>query len=120
MSTPEDNRQERAAIGRMVFDAALAIIVAATGWYVSIIYGEIKDLKVADTSIRAEISQVRERTPIEYVRRDEYRTDVQDIKRLLERIEAKVDGKADRSETASPNTRRATPSPWRDGRDINR
>lgn len=120
MSDADETKHERSEIGRMVFDAALAITVGATGWYVSIIYGEIKDLKVADTSIRAEISQVRERTPIEYVRRDEYRSDIADIKRILERIEAKVDGKADRSETAPPNTRRAAPSPWRDGRDINR
>lgn len=120
MKEQNDTGPERGAVGRMVFDAVLAITVAATGWYVSIIYSEIKDLKSADTSIRAEISQVRERTPIEYVRRDEYRSDIADIKRILERIEAKVDGKADRSETTPSNARRVAPSSWRDGRDINR
>lgn len=113
MSDSEDQRgqRERGAIGRMFFDAALAIVVAATGYYVSGIAVEIKDLKTTDTAIRSEISAIRERQPLDYVRKDEYRADIVDIKRLLERIEGKVDRKQDRP---------GSPSIWRDGRDMNR
>lgn len=119
MTTEGEAKTERAAIGRMVFDAALAIIVAATGYYVSGIATELKELKAVDTQIRAEAASRAERLPLEYVRKEEYKSDIGDIKRLLERIESKVDRKADRSE-ASASVRPVVPGSWRDGREVNR
>lgn len=114
MSTPEENKHDRAAIGRMVFDAALAIIVAATGYYVSGIAAKLEKLDQADTQIRAEAAARAERLPLEYVRKEEYRADIAEIKRILERIETKVDRKQDRPLAS------VGPGSWRDGRDINR
>lgn len=112
-------KAERAALGRMVFDAALAIVVAATGYYVSTIASKLDRLDEADRVIRAEASSRAERLPLEYVRKEEYKTDIADIKRLLERIEGKVDRKADRSDSQA-SVRPTAPGSWRDGRDVNR
>lgn len=110
----EQRSQERGNIVRMVFDASLAFIVAATGYYVSGIATELKDLKLVDTELRGQISAVRERQPIDYVRKEEYRSDIVEIKRLLENIDRKVDRKQDRP------IERVGPGVYRDGRDINR
>ena len=42
------------------------------------------------------ISALEQVVPNEYVRRQDYREDVREIKELLRRIEVKVDGKQDR------------------------
>ena len=115
----DDQKTERAALGRMVFDAALAIVVAATGYYVSTIAAKLDRLDAADTAIRAEASMRAERLPLEYVRKEEYRTDIAEIKRLLERIESKVDRKQDRTDSQA-SVRPVAPGTWRDGRDMTR
>ena len=120
MTTDAESKSERAAIGRMVFDAALAIVVAATGYYVSGIASKLDRLDEADKTIRAEAASRAERLPLEYVRKEEYRSDISDVKRILERIEAKVERKADRSESATASVRPTAPGSWRDGRDVNR
>lgn len=112
----EDKRSSAAAVGRMVFDAVLAIVVAATGYYVTGIATDLKGLRDEDTKIRAEAASFREQVARDNVRKDEYRTDIAEVKRLLERIEAKVDRKVDRAES----TARVGPTSWRDGRDVNR
>ena len=73
----------------------------------------------ADTAIRAEASMRAERLPLEYVRKEEYRTDIAEIKRLLERIESKVDRKQDRTDSQA-SVRPVAPGTWRDGRDMTR
>ena len=113
MNNDHDETKDRGALGRMVFDATLAIVVAAVGYFVSGIATEIKELKTTDTTLRSEISAIRERQPIDYVRKEEYRSDIVDIKRLLERIEGKVDRKQDRASEITPRDARV-------GRDINR
>jgi len=113
MNSDQEESKDRGALGRMVFDATLAIVVAAVGYFVSGIAAEIKELKTTDTTLRSEISAIRERQPIDYVRKEEYRSDIVDIKRLLERIEGKVDRKQDRATESAPGS-------WRSGKDINR
>lgn len=112
----EEKHIDLGSIGRMVFDGALAIVVAATGWYMTQIWNELKELKQTDISIRAEASAVRERLPIDYVRKEEYRGDIAEIKRLLESMDRKLDRKADRFERGTA----VGPGVWRDGRDVNR
>ena len=49
-------KAERAALGRMVFDAALAIVVAATGYYVSTIASKLDRLDEADRVMGLELA----------------------------------------------------------------
>jgi hypothetical protein len=46
------------------------------------------------------LSALEQVVPSEYVRRQDYREDVREIKELLRRIDQKVDGKADRAAVA--------------------
>jgi tetrahydromethanopterin S-methyltransferase subunit G len=114
MTDQNEKATDRGNVGRMVFDGVLAIVVAATGWYVSGIAAKLERLDSADVEIRASAAARAERLPLEYVRKDEYRADINEIKRLLENIDRKVDRKQDRP------VERVGPGVYRDGRDINR
>ena len=97
----EPQRPSVGAIGRMVFDATLAIVVAATGYYMTTIAQELRDLNAADDQIRATAAAFRERVARENVRKDEYRSDVPEIKAMLRDIQRDMQRKADR-ETVGP------------------
>ena len=97
----ESQRPSVGAIGRMVFDAILAIVVAATGYYMTTIAQELRDLKASDDVIRATAAAFREQVARENVRKDEYRSDVSEIKAMLRDIQRDMQRKADR-ETIGP------------------
>lgn len=97
----EPQRPSVGAIGRMVFDAILAIVVAATGYYMTTIAQELRDLKASDDVIRATAASFREQVARENVRKDEYRSDVSEIKSMLRDIQRDMQRKADR-ETIGP------------------
>ena len=97
----EPQRPSVGAIGRMVFDAILAIVVAATGYYMTTSAQELRDLKASDDVIRATAAAFREQVARENVRKDEYRSDVSEIKAMLRDIQRDMQRKADR-ETIGP------------------
>ena len=97
----EPQRPSVGAIGRMVFDAILAIVVAATGYYMTTMAQELRDLKASDDVIRATAAAFREQVARENVRKDEYRSDVSEIKSMLRDIQRDMQRKADR-ETVGP------------------
>lgn len=98
MGDDEDQPQRPSVgvIGRMVFDATLAIVVAATGYYMTTIAQELRELNAADDQIRATASAFREQVARENVRKDEYRSDIGEIKTLLRDIQRDMQRKADR------------------------
>lgn len=91
-------RPSAGAIGRMVFDAILAIVVAATGYYMTTIAQELRDLNAADDQIRATASAFREQVARENVRKDEYRSDIAEVKMMLRDIQRDMQRKADREQ----------------------
>ena len=97
----ESQRPSVGAIGRMVFDAILAIVVAATGYYMTTGAQELRDLKASDDVIRATAAAFREQVARENVRKDEYRSDISEIKAMLRDIQRDMQRKADR-ETIGP------------------
>ena len=108
--------------GRMAFDAFLAIVMLWGGYTINKWDDEMRSVR-ADTekarieqaAIRKEISERGERLPLEYVRKDEYRLELREVKDLLREINNKLDTKADRQARTQ-----VVPGSWRDGRDINR
>jgi len=102
----EPQRPSAGAIGRMVFDAILAIVVAVTGYYMTTIAQELRDLNAADDQIRATASAFREQVARENVRKDEYRSDVAEIKSLLRDIQRDMQRKADRGDALGPGIKR--------------
>lgn len=78
------------AVLRMVFDAALAVVVGVVGFLVSGIHNELSSIKSRDEEHGAAIATIRERLPLEYVRMDLYVRDRQEMMNLLRDIDRNV------------------------------
>lgn len=114
----DEDKHENPWTGRL-FEVAVTLALGAFAYFVNGLTTDIKEVKLDTISIRAEQATRAERLATEYLRKDEYRSDIGEIKRLLERIDRKVDGKVDRAE--APVVRgNVGPGVWRDGRDLNR
>lgn len=70
----------------MLFNIAVAISAFLGGWVLNNISSAIKQL---DADVR--------RMPHQYVGKDDYRSDMRDVKELLTRIDTKLDNKVDKS-----------------------
>lgn len=66
-----------------------AVIMAIIGWFVRVLWE-------ADREIRADLGRLRETLPREFVLREDYRRDVDEIKQLLRGIASKLDDKVDK------------------------
>lgn len=73
-----------------LFNAGLATACAVTGWFARELWAAVKELKADLTRLSVEL-------PKTYVTRDDYRSDLKEIRDLLGRIFDKLDGKVDRS-----------------------
>lgn len=105
-------RVERANVGRMVFDAALAVAMLIIGIWVNSATNESRETAKALAELRAEAAMIRERLPIDYVRSSAYERDIGEIRRLLEKLADRLP-QAQRGQQIGPGI-------YRDGRDINR
>lgn len=69
-------------------------IVAGTalgvaGWFARQMWGAVSDL-------RGDLSRLREELPKTYITKDDFKDAVRDLRELLERIDSKLDRKADK------------------------
>lgn len=69
----------------MVMGAALAVL----GWFARELWSAVKELK-------NDLAELREHLPKNYVLRDDYKSDIKEIKDIVQRIFAKLDDKADK------------------------
>lgn len=74
------------------FNLLMAGTGALGGWLVKIIFDSIKELRKRDDQLEERQYTMQEN----YVRRDDFREAMGDIKNTLIRIEAKIDKKADK------------------------
>lgn len=68
-----------------LFNIAMTLIIFLAGWLLKGLTDAVKRL---DDDVRA--------IPVQYVSKEDYRHDLSDIKRLLTRIDEKIDNKADK------------------------
>jgi hypothetical protein len=73
-----------------LIDLGLATVCAVTGWFARELWSAVKLLQSDLTRLSVEL-------PKTYVTRDDYRSDLKEIKDMLARIFDKLDGKVDRS-----------------------
>ena len=73
-----------------LFNTGLGISCAVTGWFARELWAAVKELK-------SDLARLSVELPKTYVTRDDYRSDLKEIRDLLGRIFDKLDGKADRS-----------------------
>jgi hypothetical protein len=66
-----------------------AISLTIAGWFAREMWGAVKELK-------NDLAKLREELPREFVMREDYRSDMKDIKEMLSKIVDKLDHKADK------------------------
>lgn len=81
---------------QFLFNGAVSVIFLLSGWFIRTIYDAIRDLKEDIREVEREIHN-------KYVRKDDYREDMaqireelKDIKRIMGSIYDKLDNKADK------------------------
>lgn len=95
-----------------LFEIAVSVALLIGGAYIASLSTDIKEGKAEDIRIRAEAAAFREQVAKENVRKEEYRQDIGEIKRLLEGMDRKLDRKIDRDAPIIPGNT-VGPGVWR-------
>lgn len=74
---------------QILFNAAYGAVLLLSGWILRTIWDAVKEMK-------ADISEIERQLPSNYVRRDDYKDDIAEIKEFLREIFNKLDNKADK------------------------
>jgi len=74
---------------QVAFDAVLGGLMLLAGWFLRIMWDSIKRLQQDQAELERHVSET-------YVRRDDYRDDMAEMKLMLRQIIAKLDDKADK------------------------
>lgn len=72
-----------------ILNIVLCISMSVLGWFARELWSAVKDLK-------SDLAKLREDLPKSYIMREDYRSDMRDIKDMLGKIFDKLDGKADK------------------------
>ena len=68
---------------------AFGVASSVLGWFAREMWSAVKELK-------SDFSKLREELPKEYVARDDYRSDIRELKEMLSKIFDKMDNKVDK------------------------
>lgn len=79
-----------------VFNIAVGIAGALGGWWMKAMWESMKDLKSADQELTTQVSDLKVLVAGQYMRRDEFERTSNAIFAKLDRIENKLDQKADK------------------------
>jgi len=71
------------------FNAVIGGLMMLSGWFLRIVWDSIKRLQADQNTLERHVSET-------YVRRDDYRDDMAEMKLMLRQIIAKLDDKADK------------------------
>ena len=74
---------------QQIFNLGASVIGTAAMWILKVIWDEIKALKEAQDNLQKDMAK-------EMVLKEDYRTDISDIKNMFNRILDKMDTKADK------------------------
>ena len=66
------------------------------GWWMKVLHESVRDLQEADKRLADKVSSIEILVAGNYVKRDDFDKSVEAIFRKLDRIEDKLDGKADK------------------------
>ena len=74
---------------QQLIDLALGVVMTVIGWFARELWSAVKELK-------ADLSKMRENLPQVYLAKDDYRSDLKDIRDMLNKIFDKLDHKQDK------------------------
>ncbi len=83
-----------------LFNIAGGLVGFLGGWWMKVLHESVRDLQIADKSLADKVSSIEILVAGNYVKRDDFDKSVEAIFRKLDRIEDKLDGKADKREHA--------------------
>ena len=72
-----------------LINLAFGTASSVLGWFARELWSAVKELK-------ADLSKLREELPRNYVIRDDYKTDIREIKEMLTKLFDRLDNKADK------------------------
>jgi hypothetical protein len=72
-----------------LFNATVGAVLMLSGWILRTIWDAVNDLK-------KDMQEIERNLPETYVRRDDYKDDMKEVKEILHAIFDKLDGKADK------------------------
>ena len=78
------------------FNAAIALVWILTGWILHIVWGAVRDMQAAERSLTEKVNSIEVLVAGQYVRRAEWADEMKTFHATLQRIEDKIDGKADK------------------------
>ena len=84
-------------LDQQLFNIVVAAAGALSGWWMKAMWESVKDLQITDKTLTHEVAELKILVAGQYMRRDEFERTSQAIFQKLDRIEDKLDGKADRS-----------------------
>lgn len=79
-----------------LFNIAGGIAGFLGGWWMKVLHDSVRDLQDADKRLADKVSSIEVLVAGNYVKRDDFDKSVEAIFRKLDRIEDKLDGKADK------------------------
>lgn len=80
-----------------LFNIVVGIAGVLGGWWMKAMWEAVKDLKVADEKLAGQVADLKVLVAGDYVRREMFDRLSDAIFAKLDRIESKLDGKADKS-----------------------
>ena len=78
------------------FNAAFAIIGALGGWWMRVMWQSLKELEQQDSKLADKVGDIEVLVAGQYVKRDDMNRDIGTIFAKLDRIEDKINKKADK------------------------
>jgi len=72
-----------------MIDIGLGAVSLVTGWFARELWAAVKELK-------SDLAKLREDLPRTYVAREDYRSDLKDVKEMLNKIFDRLDNKVDK------------------------
>lgn len=74
----------------------IAVVGSAFGWILKVIWDAVKDLQKADDQLIEKVNKIEVLVAGEYVKREDFRADMDRLFDKLDQIDKKLDGKADK------------------------
>lgn len=83
---------------QVIFNVLVAIIGVLGGWLLKSFYEAIQELRKEDGAIHTRVNDVSRDIANTYVRKEDFRDALRDVKDALIRIESKLDNKMDKAD----------------------
>ena len=79
-----------------LINTLITVVGAVFGWVLKVVWDAVRDLQQADDELVEKVNKIEVLVAGEYVKREDFRSDMDRLFAKLDSIEAKLDSKADK------------------------